>query len=139
MKLIKDKTIYRGGGHQIMYGGERGLVARLSNISFKGNKLSSKYLAEISEALGDIAGSDDIKEFKIKLTAATINRLINLWVRGEANMVVPPHLLPNGKPFLLSSAGGGRKTTGQSWSTAHDEAVKRSKEMKKSWIDSLWR
>jgi hypothetical protein len=139
MKLIKDKTIYRGGGHQIMYGGERGIVARLGKIAFKGDADSSAYLTDISETLGNIKGSDDIKEFKLNLRIPAINRLINLWIRGEANMVVPPHLGANGRPFLLSDAGKGRKTTGQPWSNAHNAALERSKKVKKSWVDSLWR
>ena len=136
IELMKDKRIYRGGGHQVKYGGATGLLTLLNNHPFK-SKGAARYLKDIDDNLDGVVGSDDIREFKIKFTPATINRLINLWVRGDEKMFVPPHLEPNGKPFLLSDAGGGRKYEGQPWSGGHSAALKNS-QIKKSWIDSLW-
>ena len=135
IRLMKDKRVYKGDGHQVLYGGANGIKTLLNDTTFKGNTQASKYLAEVAPDLKQIKGSEDIKEFKIKFTDATINRMINLWVRPQ--FVVPPHLGPNGKPFLLSNAGGGRKVTGQSWSNAYQTALDKSK-IKKSWYDGLW-
>lgn len=136
LTLMKDKKIYRGGGHQVKYGGATGIKTLLNATTFKvTDTQTSKYLTEIAPQLKDITGGDDVKEFKIKFTDATINRMINLFVRPE--FVVPPHLGSNGKPFLLSDAGGGRKVKGQPWSTAYQTALDKSK-IKKSWYDGLW-
>ena len=94
-------------------------------------------MTSIAPYLKDVTGMDDVKEFKIKFTDATINRLINQYVRNDDRFIVPPHLPPNSKPLMLSSAGGGRKVTGQPWSSKHEQAVAYSK-IKKSWSDGLW-
>ena len=137
IKLMKDRKSYTGAfGHQVKYGGATGITTILNSTSFKvTDTQTSKYLTEIAPQLKNITGGDDVREFKIKLTNATINQLINLWVRPE--FVVPPHLGPNGRPFLLSDAGGGRKVTGQPWSTTYQTALDKSK-IKKSWYDGLW-
>lgn len=135
-KILGDRNSYRGGGHQLMYGGTRGITARLNNFTFKGQqKQTQRYLTSIAPYLKDISGIDDVKEFKIKFTDATVNRLINRFVRQD--FIVPPHLGTNGKPLLLSAAGGGRKVTGFPWSSAYEQAVANSK-IKKSWHDGLW-
>ena len=131
-KLMKDKSIYRGGGHIVNYGA---LLDRIKNHQFKSNRTSSKYLRDIAPELKDVVGSEDIKTFKINIRKPALNRLINLWIRPQ--FVVPPHLGANGKPFVLSSEGGGRKTDGQPWSAAYDKAVQDS-QIKKRWINSLW-
>ena len=137
-KIMNDRNSYRGGGHQLMYGGTRGITGRLNAMTFKGQqKQTQQYLNSIAPYLKDIAGMDDVKEFKIRFTDATVNRLINMHIRGRKGMVVPPHLGANGKPFLLSSAGGGRKVTGQPWSSKYEQALANSK-IKKSWTDGLW-
>lgn len=137
-KIMNDRNSYRGGGHQLMYGGARGITGRLNNFEFKGQqKQTQRYLTSIAPYLKDISGMDDVKVFKIKFTDATVNRLINMHIRGKKGMFVPPHLGANGKPFLLSQAGGGRKVTGQPWSSGYEQAVANSK-IKKSWTDGLW-
>ena len=135
-KILSNSNSYRGGGHQLMYGGARGITTQLNNFPFKGQqKQTQRYLTSIAPYLKDVTGMDDVKEFKIKFTDATINRLINMFVRQD--FIVPPHLPPNSKPLMLSSAGGGRKVTGQPWSSKHEQAVANSK-IKKSWTDGLW-
>ncbi len=136
-KILSNSNSYRGGGHQLMYGGARGITTQLNNFPFKGQqKQTQRYLTSIAPYLKDVTGMDDVKEFKIKFTDATINRLINQYVRNDDRFIVPPHLPPNSKPLMLSSAGGGRKVTGQPWSSKHDQAVANSK-IKKSWSDAL--
>ena len=57
-----------------MYGGTRGITARLNNFTFKGQqKQTQRYLTSIAPYLKDITGMDDVKEFKIKFTDATVN------------------------------------------------------------------
>ena len=137
-KILSNSNSYRGGGHQLMYGGARGITTQLNNFRFKGQqKQTQRYLTSIAPYLKDVTGMDDVKEFKIKFTDATINRLINQYVRNDDRFIVPPHLPPNSKPLMLSSAGGGRKVTGQPWSSKHEQAVANSK-IKKSWSDGLW-
>ena len=107
-------------------------------MKFKGQqKQTQKYLTQIAPYLKDITGMDNVEEFSIRFTDATINRIINNHIRGKKGMFVPPHLGANGKPFLLSQAGGGRKVTGQPWSSGYQAALDKSK-IKKSWTDSLW-
>ena len=134
--ILSDSNSYRGGGHQLMYGGARGITTQLNNFPFKGQqKQTQRYLTSIAPYLKEVTGMDDVKEFKIKFTDATINRLINMYLRQD--FIVPPHLPSNSKPLMLSSAGGGRKVTGQPWSSKHEQAVANSK-IKKSWTDGLW-
>lgn len=143
LKRIKDivlnnQSSYRGGGHQLMYGGPNGITTLLNSMKFKGQqKQTQRYLVEIAPYLKDIAGMDDVEEFSIKFTDATVNRLINMHVRGKEQKFVPTHLGTNGKPFLLSSAGGGRKVKGQPWSSGYEQALANSK-ITKSWHDGLW-
>ena len=113
---------------------KNGIIDRLNEISFNG-KGAEKYLKEIEPNLEEIEGSEDIREFSIKFTPATVNRLINLLIRPK--YVIAPHHEKGTHPFVLSDAGGGRKTDGQPWSAKYDKAVKDS-QIKKSWIDSLW-
>ena len=134
IKLMNDKSIYRGGGHVVNYGV---LLDRINNHVFKSNQRTSRYLRDIAPELKDIVGSEDIRSFKINIRKAALNRLINLWIRGEKNMFVPPHLGANGKPFVLSDDGGGRKYEGEPWSEGYNSALKNS-QIKKSWVDSLW-
>ena len=134
VEFMNDSNTYRGGGHQLLYTGPRGIITRLETEKFNAQG-AEEYLQDLGEDLESVVGADDIKQFSVKLTPATVNRLINAFVRPK--FVVPNHLKPNGKPFLLSSAGGGRKTEGQPWSAAYNAAVEKSK-IKKSWIDSLW-
>jgi hypothetical protein len=134
IKLINDKSIYRGGGHVVNYGV---LLDRINSKVFDSNQRTSRYLRDIAPELKDIVGSEDIRNFKINIRKPALNRLINLWVRGEKKKFVPDHLGANGKPFVLSSHGGGRKYEGEPWSGGYSAALKNS-QIKKSWIDSLW-
>ena len=133
-KVMKDTSIYRSGSqkHYIKY--KNGIIDRLNGVTFSGAG-AEKYLKEIEPNLEEIEGSEDIREFSIKFTPATVNRLINLLIRPK--YVIAPHHEKGTHPFVLSGAGGGRKTDGQPWSAKYDKAVKDS-QIKKSWIDSLW-
>ena len=134
IKLMNDKSIYRGGGHVVNYGV---LLDRINNRVFDSNQRTSRYLRDIAPELKDIVGSEDIRNFKINIRKPALNRLINLWIRGEKKKFVPDHLGANGKPFVLSSHGGGRKYEGEPWSEGYNSALKNS-QIKKSWIESLW-
>ena len=133
-EVMRNPTIYRSGSqkHYIKY--KNGIIDRLNEVPFNG-KGAEKYLKEIEPNLEEIEGSEDIREFSIKFTPATVNRLINLLIRPK--YVIAPHHEKGTHPFVLSDAGGGRKTDGQPWSAKYDKAVKDS-QIKKSWIDSLW-
>ena len=88
----------------------------------------------------DIQGTEHLETVVIDITSAMINMAINRIVRAKGGKAL---LAPNSKfPFILSSAGGGRKYEGQTWSADFKslmEAAKPKKEVKKSWVEHLWR
>ena len=137
--LMKKQSTYGGGNksNYIVYtGGPSRLIDNINAKVFNVNKTSSKFITAIG-GLESIVGHKNIAKFQVRITAPLINRII-IKVMRENN----DFLAPNGKVFILSSAGGGRKYEGKSWSTQFKEAIeatKPKKEVKKSWVASLWR
>jgi len=138
-KLMKSQSTYGGGtkANYIVYtGGPSRLIDNINDKWFNKTRLSDKFLNKLVD-MGAIVGHDNILKFKITVTPALINRIINKVMRENNDF-----LAPNGKVFILSGAGGGRKYEGQSWSAQFKEAVeatKPKKEVKKSWVASLWK
>ena len=137
--LMKKQSTY-GGGNKANYvvytGGPSRLIDNINSKVFNINRSSSKFITAIG-GLEHIVGHENIETFQVRITAPLINRVINKIMREKNDF-----LAPNGKVFILSSAGGGRKYEGQSWSTQFKEAVeatKPKKEVKKSWVASLWK
>ena len=106
------------------------------NVSKKDIPVIIKFAGSLERDGEKIEGIESLKTVKFRITAAIMNRTINKIIRSKGGNNL---LAPNSKfPFILSSAGDGRKG---SWVPEFNrlmEAAKPKKEVKKSWTDMLW-
>jgi len=136
-KVMKNTSIYRGNTGKVMYGGANRLISLIENIRFKSNETTTKYLAKIAEinleADETPIALESIDLFSIKFTKATIDNLINEWVRGEGQFKSP-----NNRPMILATDTTS-KLKRYSWYQQYLDAQKVEKKVvKKSWTDMLW-
>jgi hypothetical protein len=136
-KVMKNSSIYRGNTGKVMYDGANRLISQIENIKFKSNETTTKYLAKIAEinleADETPIALESIDLFSIKFTKATIDNLINEWVRGEGQFKSP-----NNRPIILATDTTS-KLKRYSWYQQYLDAQKVEKKVvKKSWTDMLW-
>ena len=76
-------------------------------------------------------GWKEVKEYKLKLTIATVDNVINEAIRGKQMMA------PNGLPYRLPTDSD-KKLRRYPWHSQYVDKSKSSRPVKKSWIDMLW-
>ena len=136
-QIMKGSSVYRGNTGKVLYGGGNGIIGQLENTRFKSNKTTTKYLAKIAEinleADETPIALESIDLFSIKFTKATIDNLINEWVRGEGQFKSPSN-----RPMILATDTTS-KLKRYSWYQQYLDAQKVEKKVvKKSWTDMLW-
>ena len=108
------------------------------NFDVKGKQRNS--LVEAFADIDNLVGSDSIENVNFKLTLPVVSMLINTTIRtkGKEAMKAPD----SDFPFILPSDSKTRtRLQGQlaDWfDELMEEAIAKQKQVKKSWVDSLW-
>ena len=124
-QLLKSSSTYSGNSAKVKYTGAGGLLTELANTEFRG-KGSENYLTALFTGINQNdmpIGADKIANFKLVLTKATVDNLINQTIRAKQWKA------PNGKPFILGTDTASKlRRYNFPW----------RQEVKKSWTDFLW-
>jgi len=136
-QLMKNSAIYSGNSGKVVYKGANRLIGQIENTRFKTNRMTAKYLAKINDI--NLEADDtplilrEIDLFSIIFTKATLDNLINEWVRGEGQFKSPSN-----RPIILATDTTS-KLKRYSWYQKYLDAKKVEKKVvKKSWTDMLW-
>jgi len=122
-KIMNDTSSYRAGSGKVKYGGVGGVLTKINGVFLDAkDKNSMGYIEKVAELDEEYSGMDNIDEFRIILTPATFNNLVNSKYRKEKN-----NKAPNGYRIILS--------------TDTKRILDRygiPQELRKSWSDYLW-
>ena len=130
---LKNSSMYRGGT------GARNIMKDKLLDEVNNKPYTDKTWIDNVVGLKQLFGSDasnmpigwkEVKEYKLKLTIATVDNVINEVIRGKQMMA------PNGLPYRLPTDG--KKLRRYPWYSQYTDKSKASRPVKKSWIDMLW-
>ena len=129
---LKNPSMYPSNGNRKIIGMR--LMAEINDKPYTDKKwidndLGLQQLFDGVDVKSMPMGWEGLKTYKLKLTAASIDNVINEVIRGKLMMA------PNGRPYMLPTDG--KKLKNYPWHPQYVAAFK-NELVKKSWIDTLW-
>ena len=145
--IMSNEMYFKGGGYKNYLNAGKVLqdLAKIP-LAVNGDKGKSQLMETFAD-ISDVQGHEHIESVQITITAAILNMAINRHIRSKGGKALLSPRKHNGVnfPFVLSDAGGGKRGD---WISEWDKLMEQGKaklkkkqpkkEVKKSWVDSLW-
>ena len=132
-RLMKKPSTFSASGKVAYSGSPNALLDNINNKVFNVSRKSSKFITTLG-GLEEVVGHEKINKFQVRLTRPLL-RLILDKVMRENNLFTAP----NGKIWFTADDGGVKGVLRNWGDKIPDNLKPKKKEVKKSWVASLWR
>tara|TARA_R110002020_G_scaffold10112_7_gene39235 strand:- start:812 stop:2107 length:1296 start_codon:yes stop_codon:yes gene_type:complete len=131
-RLMKKPSTFSASGKVAYTGSPNALLDNTNNKVFNVSRKSSKFITTLG-GLEEVVGHEKINKFQIRLTRPLLKLILDKVMREKGLFTAP-----NGKIWFTADDGGVKGVLRNWGDKIPDNLKPKKKEVKKSWVASLW-